>query len=79
MSDNGSQSFLTAIRFLVKVTVTVTIEPAVMLLLSSSSRTAKTGRENNIYRLIAKCLTKTSTESEQFHNAFVVIIYNLTN
>lgn len=36
------QSFLTAIRFLVKVTVTVTIEPAVMLLLSSSSRTAKT-------------------------------------
>ena len=36
--------FLTAIRFLVKVTVTVTIEPAVMLLLSSSSRTAKSQR-----------------------------------
>lgn len=39
------QSFLTTIRFLVKVTVTVTIEPAVMLLLSSSSRTAKTQGE----------------------------------
>lgn len=44
------QSFLTAIRFLVKVTVTVTIEPAVMLLLSSSSRTAKKEgqRENEL-------------------------------
>lgn len=36
---------LTAIRFLVKVTVTVTIDPAVILLLSSSSRTAKTERD----------------------------------
>lgn len=42
------QLFLTAIRFLVKVTVTVTIEPAVMLLLSSSSRTADTQGEKHI-------------------------------
>lgn len=40
-ADVTSVSVLTAIRFLVRVTVTVTMEPAVMLLLSSSSKTAE--------------------------------------
>lgn len=38
----GMGAVLTDILFLVNVTVTVTMEPAVMLLLSSSSRTVAT-------------------------------------
>lgn len=71
------QPFLTAMRFLDKVMVTVTIEPAVMLLLSSSSRTAETQKRKGGIVNAWKSPYSYSRECMQNQSTLVEIILNL--